>query len=140
MWAWFSKFFHRQAATSNRLGDRGEGAAAHYLQSQGFRILERQHRGYFGEIDLIAIEGDTIVFVEVKTRTSASAGDPTEAVNLTKQRKITKSALAYLKQKGWLNRRCRFDVVAIVWNDATPDPAIKHYRSAFEATGNGQLY
>lgn len=139
MWTWLSKFLRRPAA-ADRLGDRGECAAAKYLEAQGFRILERQHRGHFGEVDLIAIDGDTLVFVEVKTRARTSAGDPTEAVDLPKQRKITKSALAYLKRKAWLERRCRFDVVAILWDAGGGRPAIKHYRSAFEATGFGQMY
>lgn len=139
MWAWLSKFFPRTNAV-DRLGDRGECATAKFLKSQGFRILERQYRGHFGELDIIAIDGDTVVFVEVKTRSTTTAGDPTEAVDLSKQRKITKSALAYLKQKAWLDRRCRFDVVAILWDDGGEKNVIKHYRSAFEATGFGQLY
>lgn len=139
MWNWVTKFF-RRPALSSRLGDRGENFAAKYLETQGFRIVERQHRGHFGEIDLIAIDGDTIVFIEVKTRATAVAGDPTEAVDRTKQRKITRSALGYLKQKGWLERRSRFDVVAILWDDGGGQPTLKHYRSAFEATGSGQMY
>ena len=139
MWKWLTTLFRRPAASA-RLGDRGEIFAAKYLESQGFRILESQHRGHFGEVDLIAIDGDTVVFVEVKTRASNAAGDPTEAVDRTKQRKITRSALAYLKQKSWLERRCRFDVVAIIWNGGDGQPALKHYRSAFEATDSGQMY
>lgn len=137
MWNWLSRLFHN-SATLGRLGDRGEDVAARYLESQGFRILERQYRSHFGEIDLIATDGDTIVFIEVKTRTSSAAGDPTEAVDRAKQRKITKSALAYLKQRGWLERRSRFDVVAILWDSG--QPIIRHYRSAFDASEFGQMY
>ncbi|HEY4260855.1 MAG TPA: YraN family protein [Schlesneria sp.] len=139
MWNWLTKLF-RHSQTTARLGDRGENVAAKHLESQGFRILARQHRGHYGEVDLIAIDGDTIVFVEVKTRASSSAGDPTEAVDRTKQRKITRSALAFLKQKGWLERRCRFDVVAILWDGGNGQPTLRHYRSAFDATDSGQMY
>ncbi|MDB5343844.1 MAG: hypothetical protein JWP89_2221 [Schlesneria sp.] len=139
MWNWLTTLFRRPQTTA-RLGDRGENVAANYLESQSFRILERQHRGHYGEVDLIAIDGDTIVFVEVKTRATSAAGDPTEAVDRTKQRKITRSALAYLKQKGWLERRARFDVVAILWNGGGGQPTLKHYRNAFDATDSGQMY
>jgi putative endonuclease len=139
MWNWLTSLF-RRPQTAARLGDRGENVAATYLESQGFRILERQHRGHYVEVDLIAIDRDTIVFVEVKTRATIAAGDPTEAVNRVKQQKITRSALAYLKQKGWLERRARFDVVAILWDGGGGQPTLKHYRSAFDATDFGQMY
>ena len=103
------------------------------------RILERQLRGDFGEIDLIALDADTVVFVEVKTRSTTAAGDPTEAITPAKQRKMTQSALAYLKRRGWLQRRARFDVVAIVW-DGEHTPEVRHFRNAFEAFGTGQMY
>jgi putative endonuclease len=138
MWNWLHRLFHNSASI-DRLGDRGENVAAKHLEAQGFRILERQYRSPYGEIDLIATDGDTIVFVEVKTRKNAAAGDPTEAVDRAKQRKITKSALAYLKHRGWLERRSRFDVVAILW-DGDGQPIIKHYRSAFDASDLGQMY
>lgn len=138
MWNWLTSLFRRPQTTA-RLGDRGENVAAIHLESRGFQILERQHRGHYGEVDLIALDKDTIVFVEVKTRASVAAGDPTEAVDRVKQRKITRSALGYLKQKGWLERRARFDVVAILW-DGGGQPTLKHYRNAFEASDSGQMY
>ena len=69
-------------------GDRGEREAAKFLRKLGYRILDRQHRDRFGEIDIIALDGRQIVFVEVKTRSSSDAGQPFEAVDATKQRKI----------------------------------------------------
>lgn len=137
MWNWIRRLWSAKRS-GGRLGDRGESLAAEYLQSQGIRILERQWRGVYGELDLVALDADTVVFVEVKTRASTVAGDPTEAVGVAKQKKITRSALAYLKRRGWLNRRTRFDVVSILWNGDTPD--VKHFRSAFDATGFGQMY
>lgn len=138
MWNWLSHWWQRPK-TAIRLGDRGEDLAAETLKKQGMRVIERQLRGHYGELDLVALDAETVVFVEVKTRTSNVAGDPTEAVTPAKQKKITQSALAYLKRRGWLERRCRFDVVSIIWNDGKA-PDVKHYRSAFEASGSGQMY
>jgi len=138
MFRWLAQFWSHSPKQSG-LGDRGENVAAEYLVQHGFRILERQARGVYGELDLIAVDSDTIVFIEVKTRATSATGDPTEAVTPAKQKKITQSALAYLKKRRWLERRCRFDVVAILWNGSGP-PDVKHYRSAFEAAGNGQMY
>ena len=119
------------------LGDRGERAAAHYLRHQGFRILLRGYRTARGEIDLIARDGDVLVFVEVKTRRQ---GEPAEAVTAEKQRRLTLAALRFLKEHGLLEQRCRFDVVAIVWPDGRRSPAIEHCRNAFEAVGRGQMF
>lgn len=118
---------------SKSLGSRGEDLAAQYLTQRGYRILDRQARGYFGEIDIVAQLGDVIVFVEVKTRASRATGDPSEAVTATKQKKITRSAQAYLKKRRWLNRRCRFDVIGIIWPANTAAPELNHYVHAFEA-------
>ncbi len=139
MWRWFARLWPRSNA-ARPLGDRGENLAAEYLERKGFRILERQLRGLYGELDLVALDADTVVFIEVKTRATSAAGDPTEAVTLVKQKKITQSALAYLKRRGWLERRSRFDVVSILWNGVGGTPDVKHYPAAFDATGFGQMY
>lgn len=139
MWGWLKKLSGRPALPES-LGNRGELLAAEHLQRQGFQILERQLRGHFGELDLVALDADTVVFVEVKTRATMAAGDPTEAITRAKQKKITQSAAAYLKRRGWLQRRSRFDVVSILWQGNDGQPEIRHYRSAFDATGFGQLY
>jgi putative endonuclease len=122
------------------LGNRGERAAARYLRRNGFRILARQFANRYGEIDLIALDGDSIVFVEVKTRTSDVAGQPVEAVTLDKQSRLTRAALAYLKSRGLLEFRARFDVVALVWPAGSREPVVQHYRNAFSPAGFGQLY
>jgi len=121
------------------LGNRGERAAAKYLKRQGFRILARQSRSRIGEIDLIALDGDTIVFIEVKTRSSHAAGHPSEAVTPAKQKQLTRAALVWLKHRRLLDQRGRFDVVAITWSDGRP-PVIEHYRNAFEAVGTSQMF
>jgi len=120
------------------LGDRGERVAAKSLKRKGYRILARQSRSRIGEIDLIALDSETIVFVEVKTRSSASAGHPTEAITLAKRKQLTRAALAWLKRRRLLEHRTRFDVIAITWQQG--DPLIEHYESAFEAVGDGQMF
>ncbi len=122
------------------LGDRGERAAVKYLKQQGFRIIAKQHRNHYGEVDIIAEEGKATVFVEVKTRTSTNDGQPFEAVDLRKQEKITRVALAWLKQHSRLEQPARFDVVSILWPDNKGEPQIQHFRNAFEATGRGQFF
>jgi len=119
------------------LGDRGEREAARYLRQQGFRILVRGYKTPRGEVDLIARDGDTVVFIEVKTRRH---GTPAEAVTPEKQRRLTLAALEFLKQHRLLEQRSRFDVVAIVWPDQHRLPTVEHIRGAFDAVGNGQFF
>lgn len=121
------------------LGDRGERTAAKFLRRKGYRILTRQSQSRLGEIDLIALDGETIVFVEVKTRRSTEAGHPTEAVTFGKRRQLTRVALGWLKRKGLLEHRARFDVVAITWGEGD-QPLIEHYENAFEPVGSGQMF
>ena len=139
MWSWLARLWPRQHLPDS-LGNRGEAAAARFLERLGYRILERQMRGRFGELDLVALDGGVIVFVEVKTRSTTSAGHPTEAITPVKQRKITQSALAYLKRRRWLERRARFDVIAVLWPDRDSEPAVQHFVNAFDSTGFGQMY
>jgi putative endonuclease len=121
-------------------GNRGEHATERYLVAQGYRILARQHRNAGGELDLVALDGDSVVFVEVKTRRGEDHGQPVDAITLDKQRRLTRAALVFLKQRGWLERRCRFDVIAVVWPEGTSEPQITHYQNAFEPAGRGQMY
>ncbi len=125
---------------SGRLGPRGEEAASQYLQASGLRILDRGVRFPCGELDLIALDGDTLVFVEVKTRRSDHRGTPSEAVDHKKQGRMTRAALQYLKSRHLLRRRCRFDVVAVLWPSGDCDPQISHIRSAFEARDFGGMF
>ena len=129
---------------SDTLGKAGEKAAANYLQKLGYSILARGHRQRLGEIDLIALDGKWIVFVEVKTWTSSQGGDPSLAVDRRKQEKLTRAALIYLKRHGLLEHPARFDVVSIVWpnspNTVKSDPTFRHFKSAFDAVGSGQMF
>lgn len=115
------------------LGNRGENAAARFLRQRGYRILARNCRNHWGEIDIIALDGDWIVFVEVKTRSSHAAGHPAEAVTHRKQVQLTKLALGWLKQRRLLDHRARFDVVALTWPEGAAEPQIEHYIHAFPA-------
>jgi putative endonuclease len=118
----------------NRLfGDAGERAAARYLRRLGFRIVCRQYRNAFGEIDLIAIDGEWLVFVEVKTRRSDQAGRPEEAVTGEKQRRVTRTARAFIRQRKLEKFRSRFDVVGVTWREGNRKPAIEHIPHAFSA-------
>jgi putative endonuclease len=121
------------------LGDRGERMAARYLKQQGYRILARQSRSRIGELDLIALDGDTVVFVEVKTRTTHTAGHPGEAITFQKRKQLTRAALAWLKRRGLLEQRARFDVIAVTWREREP-PLVEHFRNAFESTATGQMF
>lgn len=110
-------------------GRRGEDAAAEFLRRRGFEILARNVRTAFGEIDAVALDGEVIVFVEVKAR---RGGGGLEAVDARKQRRLTRLAQAFLARAGWLGRAARFDVVAVA-----SDGACTHVANAFDcAPGN----
>jgi putative endonuclease len=117
------------------LGKRGEAAAAHYLRRRGYRIVARGDRQPIGELDLVAVDGRTIVFIEVKTRGGQQGGHPAEAVGPDKQRRLTRTALMYLKRHGLLEFPARFDIVAVNWPDAAARPQIEHLSDAFPASG-----
>lgn len=117
-----------------RLGARGEALAARRLKRLGYRILERNYRCAAGEIDLIAIDGDVLVFVEVKTRSTADYADPAESVGRSKQAKLRRAARHYLGTRHAQECPCRFDVVTVVWPQ-NGKPAVEHFPAAF--LGNG---
>lgn len=96
------------------LGEAGERAAAEYLERKGYRILHRHYRFGRGEIDIIARDGGTIVFVEVKTRSGSGYGEPEEAVTPSKVKQVRKIAAAYLAQRRIGECDCRFDVIAVL--------------------------
>jgi len=96
------------------LGKKGETLASNFLKENGYTILTRNYRRRSGEIDIIAMEGDYLVFIEVKTRTGTSHGHPLEAITLRKQRQISKVAQCYLAEKNLFDTAARFDVVSIV--------------------------
>jgi putative endonuclease len=119
------------------LGDRGERAAARYVRRRGLRVVTRGYHTPWGEIDLVAREGNILVFIEVKTR---RRGTPAEAVTPEKQRRLTLAGLHFMRRHNLLEQRSRFDVVAIVWVDEKSLPRIEHIRNAFDAVGRGQWF
>lgn len=114
------------------LGRRGEEEAVRYLAAKGYRILDRGFRMFGGEIDIIARQGETLVFVEVKTRRSTEFGVPDESVNLSKQNQVRKIAQGYLLKKQLRESAtpCRFDILSVVWAEGR-DLAITHLENAF---------
>lgn len=113
------------------IGVGGEVAAADYLCHRGYRILVRNYRSPLGEIDIVAEEGDTLVFIEVKTRSSALFGVPQEAVTIKKQKKIGRIALYYLSEQKIRQKACRFDVVSVL-NEANFGPNVDLVKNAFD--------
>ena len=134
-----TRVYDRFAPTMS-LGDRGEREAERLLLRQGMLIVARGYEDKFGEIDLIAVDDESIVFVEVKTRTSNYAGLPAEAVDEQKQRHLTLTALGYLKWNRLTDYRARFDVIAITWPELSKSPEITHYQNAFEPVGEFQMF
>jgi putative endonuclease len=116
-----------------RTGETGEQIAARFLFRKGFRLLEHNYRCEVGEIDLIAEDRGTVVFVEVKTRKSLASGAPEEAVDRDKQRKIIRAANWYLQPWSRWPQRIRFDVVGVELDDNDRVTALRHTPGAFEA-------
>ena len=114
------------------LGQRGEDAAARLLKRHGCKVLARGSRSALGEIDLVVLDGTTIVFVEVKTRRRGDTGHPSEAVDAAKKRRLARLALGFLKRYRLLERPVRFDVVAVTWPEGRRRPLVEHFPAAFE--------
>ena len=113
-------------------GQRGEDLAFRLLKKKGYKILERNYKSRIGEIDIIAREGRTIVFVEVKARSSTAFGSAKWAVGEKKQHKLSLLALDYLKQHALLDQSARFDVVAIDGDQGREK--VELIRNAFDLT------
>lgn len=112
-------------------GTHAEVLAQNYLSLKGYKIIARNYRNRLGEIDIIAKDHGTIVFVEVKARTSFRFGNPKWAVTYQKQKKLSTLALAYLKSTGQSRAKARFDVVAIIYR-SKKIPEIELIQNAFE--------
>lgn len=112
-----------------QLGLQGEDLACIELERLGYAIVQRRYRSRFGEIDIVCNDGGTVVFVEVKTKTSGSFGDPVEEVTLQKQRQIVSMGQEYYSFRCSRDTQCRFDVVGVDLSE-TP-PRITIYKDAF---------
>lgn len=142
--AWFNRLLHRGPSASDPrhgLGMRGEAAAEKFLKRLGYKIVGRRLRTRLGELDIVAVDGRTIVFVEVKTWHNPAGFDhPADAVDLKKQRQLTRAGTAFLKRKGLLEYASRFDVIAVTWADGARRPKIEHFVNAFDAVGHGEFF
>ncbi len=119
----------------DELGRWGEAQAARFLRIEGMRVLEHNVVFPEGEIDLIASDGDTLVFVEVKTRTEADFGGPLMAVDSRKRRKLATLAKSYLARRHLANAACRFDVIGVTQRLNSSDPDFEYVPNAFDASG-----
>ena len=122
-------------ARRQQLGKSGEDLAVAELERRGYAILARRYRTRHGEIDVVARDGTTTVFVEVKARTSVEFGTAADAVTPRKQRQLVSMAVDYLVRHGLTDRPSRFDVVAVDGARAAPgpEPRLTVYRDAFRA-------
>ena len=116
------------------LGRKGEELAADLLKDSGYKILYRNYRTKLGEIDIIAKDKETVCFIEVKTRSSDRFGCGSEAVLRLKQRQIAKAALSFLKEKQFLDKKARFDVVSL--DCSSLEPKLDLIKDAFELDGS----
>ena len=117
------------------IGSEGERAAAAFLEARGYRILERNYRTKLGEIDLVAEEGRTLVFVEVKVRLNDRFGGPAAAITSAKQARIARLAQQYVASRRLAERACRFDVV-LIWGADPKTRRIELLPGAFDAPAN----
>lgn len=114
-----------------KTGPQGEEIAASFLEGQGYTVLHRNYRKRFGEIDIIAEDRGTFVFVEVKTRRNDRFGSPFESVDLRKQVKLSRVAQDYISRNKLEDRAARFDVVAVRLSSSSP-PRVSHLQDAFD--------
>ena len=115
------------------LGRRAEAMAEEFLRTHRYTIVARNYRCRAGEIDLVALDGPVIVFVEVRSRSGPAFGTPLESVDERKQARVGRVAQQFLTTRRWHDRDARFDVIGVRF-DAEP-PSVEHVRGAFELHG-----
>ncbi len=116
-------------ANHNDLGKNGEATARDYLLSRGYEIIAVNWRFGRAEIDLVARQGDILVFVEVKTRSSSRFGEPAAFLSRAQEQRLTDAAGVYMESAGY-DGEIRFDVIGVVWSDEGP-PLLDHVEDAF---------
>jgi len=120
----------RERSSTSHFGRAAEGEVATWLKRRGYRVLERNHRNPGGELDLIARDGEVLVFLEVKARSRTDHGGALAAIDREKRRRVVRAATVYLARSGW-EGDCRFDVVAVEQIDGAWRFLL--YQGAFEA-------
>jgi len=123
-----------------RTGRRGEALAEKFLKKAGFKILGRRVRVGRDELDLIARQEDTLVFVEVKTRAGEDFGRPAAAVNRAKRRNLSRAAIRFLKKRKLRPPTIRFDVVEVIGAPDDGKPEIRHIQNAFTFEGGYRIW
>jgi putative endonuclease len=130
-WPWWRRWF----------GRRSERAAARFLQRLGYRILAANVADPTGELDLIALDGQTLVVVEVRSTASDDLDRTAASVDAHKQRRVTEAALRFLARRRLLEGvPVRFDVLVLSWPPSAREPTVRHIRHAFEAVGRFQMF
>jgi putative endonuclease len=126
------KQLQEQPQTPQELGREGEEAAARLLGQAGLRLLDRNWRYGNLELDIVCRDNDTLVFVEVKTRSSKSRGGPAAAITAAKQRSLCRAACAWLSMHEQWHSPCRFDVICVLRQNGNHH--LEHYRHAFDCS------
>lgn len=114
-------------------GNRSERAAARFLKGRGYKVLAKNYSCPLGELDLVMLDGECIVFVEVRSTQGRDAIEPALSVNHAKQKRLTRLAEFFLVKKRLQGRPARFDVLILVWPEGQKVPSIQHFRHAFDA-------
>ncbi len=128
-WPWWRRWFGRKA----------ERAAAVFLRTQGYRLLAANVDDQWGELDLLALDGPTLVVVEVRSSESRAVDELAATVDFQKQRRITDATTRFLAKRKLLDMPVRFDVLAIRWPPGEK-PEIRHYPDAFSAVGRNRMF
>ncbi len=118
----------------DELGRRGEDEAVRHLKGLGYRIVGRRERILRGDIDIVALDGRTVVFVEVRSKSDTTHGHPAETVGPQKQRRIAELAAAYIRRHRLEDQSVRIDVVAVTFPaERGGRPVVEHYQNAFDS-------
>ena len=125
-----------KSAPHLRTGRRGEAQAEQFLKKAGLQIIARNVRIGYDELDLIAKQGDTLIFVEVKTRKNENFGRPASAVNRAKRKKLSRAAMRFLKKRKLRPPYIRFDIVEVIGDE----PQIRHIQNAFQLEGGYRIW
>lgn len=133
-WRWWKRWF----------GRRSERAAAKFIRKLGYRILAANVSDQQGELDLLALDGETLVVVEVRSTSSDhpdALNETAKSVNYRKQKKITEATARFLSSRGLLGKiAVRYDVLVLAWPERAREPTFRHIPHAFESTGRFQFF